>query len=168
MDAKTYLRKQIKSMLYLQDSVLKGLTDDQLIALPPGKVSPIGVIWLHAVNAEDNFISIIREQPSLWNSAGWKERFGLESAPNMGEDWAEYQGAALTVELLQAYTEAVREQTTAYLESTTEASLDETVKFFTDSDPKADVWVLMVVHTSIHTGEMAAIKGVLGGKGLPF
>ena len=168
MDTKTYLRKQIKSMWYLQDSVLKNLTDEQLAVKPPGTTSPIGVIWLHMANGEDNFVSTIMEQPSLWKSCGWNEHFGLEKAPNIGEDWTEYQDVVLTVELLQAYSYAVRAQTETCLESTTDDNLDETVKFFTDSDPKANVWVLLVGHTLVHSGEIAAIVGVLGGKGLPF
>jgi hypothetical protein len=168
MDAKTYLRKQIKSMWNLQGSVVNGLTDEQLAVIPPGTTSPIGVIWLHMVYGEDNFVSTIMEQPSLWQSGDWKERFGLEKAPNIGEDWTEYQDVALTIEKVQAYSDAVQAQTGACLESTTDETLDETVKFFTDSDPKANVWVLLVSHTLIHSGEIAAIKGVLGEKGLPF
>ena len=53
MDAITYLKKQINSMQYLQDSVLKGLADETMNQIPPGTVSPIGIIWLHMVNAED-------------------------------------------------------------------------------------------------------------------
>ena len=168
MDVNTYLKKQIKSMWYLQDSVVKDLTDEQLMLLPPGTVSPIGVIWLHMVNSEDNFVSTIQEQESLWDSGGWDGRFSVGTVPDMGEDWTKYQDADLTVELLQAYTEAVREKTKACLKVTKGETLDETVKFFSDSDPKASVWVLLIGHTLIHSGEIAAIKGVLGNKGLPF
>ena len=168
MDAKTYLKKQIKSMWSLGDSVLYGLSDDVLMEVQPGTAAPIGVIWLHMANGEDNFISIIEAGKPLWESDGWKERFGLEKAPNIGEDWTGYQSAALTVELLQAYTEVVRERTKACLETTDDGSLDEMVKFFSEADPKASVWALLVSHTLIHAGEIAAIKGVLGGKGLPF
>ena len=168
MDAKDYLSKQIKSMWYLQDSVLKGLKDEDLTQELPGTLSSIGVIWLHMANGEDNFVSTITGDAPLWKSHGWNEKFGLESAPNIGEDWTKYYSEVLTIHQLQTCTDEVRKQTQACLENTDAESLDETVKFFSDSDPKANVWVLLVGHTLIHSGEIAAIKGILEGRGLPF
>jgi hypothetical protein len=46
--------------------------------------------------------------------------------------------------------------------------LDEKVKFFTDNDIKADVWKLLFTHSLSHAGEISAIKGTFGEKGLPF
>ena len=91
MDAVNYLEVQLKNMWSLGDSVTQDLKDGDLRQVPPGTVSPIGVIWLHMVNGEDNFLTIIEGVDPLWVSAGWNERFGLESAPNIGEDWFQYQ-----------------------------------------------------------------------------
>jgi hypothetical protein len=166
MDSITYLRKQIKSMRSLQASVLESLTEGILKVKPGGTTSPIGVIWLHMLTGEDGFLETITGEPSLWESAGWKEKFGLEKGPNIGEDWTEYQEADLPLGLLKAYTEAVSERTSGILENLTPEALDDTVKFFTESDAKGDVWVLLIGHNLIHAGEIAAIKGVLGGQGL--
>ena len=168
MDAVTYLGVQLENMWSLADSATQDLEDDTLMQLPPGTVSPVGVIWLHMVNGEDGFVSLLGGGDPIWQSAGWNARFNLEKAPDFGEDWTQYQQAALSVELLQAYMLAVRERTRAFLATITNDSLDETVKFFTEADPKASVWALLIGHSLLHTGEIAAIKGVLGGKGLPF
>ena len=168
MNATTYLSKQIKSMRYLQDSILESLTDEVLVWQPPGTLTSIGLIWLHMVGGEDSFVAIMQARPSLWKTGGWKETFGLEKYPNIGEDWGAYAEARLTVADLQAYTQAVRTQTDAYLASIMDEALDEQVKFFTESDPKADVWALLVSHSLQHAGEIAAIKGMQGEKGLPF
>ena len=168
MDAKTYLQKQIKQMWGLQDSVIKGLSDALLNKEPEGTASPAGVIWLHSTYSEDSFIGMLSGEAKLWDTGNWQSRFGLETAPNYGEDWQQYHQAPLTVADLQAYTEAVRAQTTAVLDAMTDEDLDDTVKFFTESDPKADVWTLLVAHSLHHFGEIAAIIGVMGGKGLPF
>ena len=168
MDAVNYLEVQLKNMWSLGDSVTQDLKDGDLRQVPPGTVSPIGVIWLHMINGEDNFLTIIEGPDPLWVTAGWNARFGLESAPNIGEDWTQYQDAALSVDLLREYMAAVRERTRSCLAVIDADSLDETVKFFTDADPKARVWALMIGHSLLHTGEIAAIKGVLGGMGLPF
>lgn len=168
MEAKIYLEKQIKSMVELQNHVFEGLTNPQLRFLPGGTVSPIGVIWLHMAFAEDSFIAILMGKPTQWESAGWKERFGLEQPPDFGEDWTVYQDSELTFDLLQAYTESIRKRTQACLASTRSETLDERVKFFTDDDPKAVVWNLLVQHSLMHIGEISTIKGLQGVKGLPF
>jgi hypothetical protein len=168
MDAKEYLKTQVESMWYLQDSTCKDVGDDILMSTPPGTISPIGLIWLHLVNAQDNFVAIITGKASLWETGDWHEQFGIEKAPDMGEDWDQYKAARLTVELLNKYNAAVRQHTKTVLDITSADSLDESVKFFSDSDPKANVWALMVGHTMLHCGEIAALKGTLGRKGLPF
>jgi uncharacterized damage-inducible protein DinB len=167
MDAKTYLTKQLKSMWSLQKSSLESVTDAVLMQKPAGTLSPIGVIWLHMLNSQDNFTAMLSGDKTLWRR-GWAETFGLEKAPNIGEDWTPYYGTPLTMDQLRAYEEAVHAFTQVTLDAVDEHSLDETVKMFTDQNPKADVWVLMITHTLIHSGEIAATKGMFGGQGLPF
>ena len=168
MDTLEYLKEQIGSMRSLQESVLKEISDEAYNHGPLGTISSIGVIWLHMVAGEDGFLSIITGDETLWESKGWKDRFGLEKTPNFGEDWKKYEEVVLPIELLREYTTAVKERCQQILERVTLESLDETVKFFTDSDPKSSVWILLVGHTLLHAGEISAIKGVLGDKGLPF
>lgn len=167
MDSKTYLEKQLESMWYLQKSAVDSVSDDILMRQPIGTVSPIGVIWLHMVNAQDNFTALISGNSPLWRR-GWSEKFDLAQAPDIGEDWAPYYETSLRLEVLQAYGEAVQQFTRKTLEDTDGQSLEETVKMFSDHDPKADVWVLMIGHTLLHCGEIASLKGVFGEKGLPF
>jgi len=167
MDSKTYLQKQLEGMWYLQKSTLDSVTDNILMQQPEGTLSPIGVIWLHMINAQDNFTGMLSGKSSLWRQ-GWSEKFDLAQTPNIGEDWAPFYQTSLTVDLLRAYGEAVREFTQDTLAGIDSHSLDETVRMFTEADPKADVWVLMVGHTLLHCGEIAALKGIFGGKGLPF
>jgi uncharacterized damage-inducible protein DinB len=168
MNAIAYLQTQIESMRYMLNAALKSLSDDQLSWAPPGSLSSIGVIWLHMIAAEDSYISILSKQDKLWETEGWNVTFGLEQYPNIGEDWDAYEQAELTVADLQAYTQAVHQHTDAHLAAITDDVLDEKIKFFTESDPKAALWALLVTHALQHTGEIVAIKGMQGGKGLPF
>ncbi len=167
MDSRTYLKKQLESMWHLQNAALESVTDEIVMQQPSGTVSPIGVIWLHMVNAQDNFTGILAGKTSLWRQ-GWSEKFDLAQAPNIGEDWTPYYETSLTVDLLRAYGDAVRKFTQVTLEGIEDKDLDDTVKMFTDHDPKADVWVLMIGHTLLHCGEIAALKGMFGEMGLPF
>ena len=168
MKALDYLKFQIKSMRSLQTSVLEDMNDEMLAHKPLGTASSIGVIWLHMIAGEEEFLSIISGEKALWETEGWNVKFRLEGAPNMGEDWLAYEDAEISCELLKSYTSSVSSRTQSYLDTLEDGSLDETVKFFTEEDPKARVWALLISHTLIHAGEIAAIKGVSGGRGLPF
>ncbi|QRN82139.1 DinB family protein [Chloroflexota bacterium] len=167
MDSISYLKKQLESMWSLQKSAVGSVTDEILMRLPTGTASPIGVIWLHMINSQDNFTGMLSPKTSLWQR-GWAEKFDLAQAPDIGDDWTPYYETSLTVDLLTAYGEAVQQFTQETLEEIDEHSLDETVRMFTDQDPKADVWVLMIAHTLLHCGEIAILKGIFGEKGLPF
>lgn len=167
MDSINYLQKQLGSMWSLQKSAVDSVTDEILMRLPTGTASPIGVIWLHLINAQDNFTGMLSPNSPLWQR-GWAEKFNLAQAPDIGEDWTPYYETSLSVDLLQAYSEAVQQFTQETLDGINADSLDETVRMFTDQDPKADVWVLMIGHTLLHCGEIAILKGIFGEKGLPF
>jgi hypothetical protein len=168
MDAKTYIHKQIASMHSMVDDVLGGMTDAHLTWTPPGTANLIGLTVLHMLSGEDYFISLISGRTQLWKSQGWNEKFNIATPPDYGEDWSVYLGATLSVDKLLAYRDAVRSETLAYLDRLTADELDRTVKLFTDKDPVADVLVLIVSHMLGHTGEIAALKGVQGIKGLPY
>jgi uncharacterized damage-inducible protein DinB len=74
----------------------------------------------------------------------------------------------VTVEGLKAYQVVVRVELDFYLDALTPEELDRRVKFWTESDPVAAVLALLFGHWTLHLGEMAALKGVFGSKGLPF
>jgi uncharacterized damage-inducible protein DinB len=114
------------------------------------------------------FTAIIAGVQSLWKTEGWDEEFSVEKAPGFVMDWSTYQDKKWSIELLQDYTLAVKAFVQQAVDFMDNETLDGRVKFFTDSDPKSDVWVLLIGHTLHHCGEIAAINGVFGGKGLPF
>ena len=168
MDAKKYLQSQLEGMWHLQNATLESVTDDIVMKVPDGTVSPIGVIWLHLVATQDKFVATLSGREPLWKSEGWDQKFGVEKAPGFGMDWTAYQQMGFSVSLLQEYSDAVQAFVQQALDVTGNDTLDEKIKMFTESDPKADVWVLLIGHTLHHCGEIAALKGVFGGKGLPF
>jgi hypothetical protein len=66
------------------------------------------------------------------------------------------------------YLQQVRAATDAYLAGVTPEELDRIVQIAGQDRPVAQVFVLLVVHSAAHTGEISALKGVSGAKGLPF
>lgn len=168
MDAKTYLTHQVTRIRFLVDSALAGLTNEQLTWIPPGTANPIGLTALHMLASEDHFISILRGKEHLWHTQNWSGTFNLAEPPGFGQDWTVLRQATLTVETLLAYQVVLRVEMDFYLDALTPEALELPVKFQTGHDRVVDVLTLLVSHTMIHAGEIAALKGVYGVKGLPF
>jgi hypothetical protein len=168
MDAQTYLMHQFSRVRFLVDATLAGLTDEQLNWIPPGTANPIGLTALHMLASEDKFISILRGKDRLWQTQNWSGTFNLAEPPGFGQDWTDLRQTTLTVETLLAYQVVLRVETDFYLEALTPEALEFPVKFQTGHDRVVDVLTLLISHTMIHVGEIAALKGVYGVKGLPF
>jgi hypothetical protein len=168
MDVKNYLILQASSMRELEDATFQGLTDEQLGWIPPGTANPIGLTALHMISSMDYFLSVLTGKPRLWDAQGWKGQFNLAEPPGYGDDWSTFRHGTVTVEGLKSYQVVVRVELDFYLQALTPEELDRRVKFFSDSDPVAAVVALLFGHWMLHAGEIAALKGVYGTKGLPF
>ena len=169
MEAREYIQRQVLSMRRLTDGALQGLTDEQLNWTPPGQANPIRAALLHLIAAEDRYFqTIIQGQPMLWETGGWSQQIGLPHPPAAGRGWDEVKATLVTLAPVQAYAQAVRATTESYLAALTDEELDRTVQFFGGDRPVADVIATFVSHTVGHAGEIAALRGVQGVKGLPF
>jgi hypothetical protein len=168
MDAKTYLTYQFASLRYLVDAALSGLTHEQLTWIPPGTANPIGLTALHMLATEDKYLSLLRGKEQLWHTQNWSGTFNLAEPPGFGLDWTVSRQATLTVETILAYQVVLRVEMDFYLDALAPEALEFPVKFQTDHDRVVDVLTLLVSHALIHAGEIAALKGVYGVKGLPF
>lgn len=168
MDAKTYLIQQMTGVHRIVDDVLAGITDEQLTWIPPGMANPIGLTALHMLSSEDYFISVLRGKARLWEGQGWNRTFNLSEPPGYGQDWTVLRQAALTVETLLAYQVVVRVEMEYLLDSLTPESLEATFQCITEHDSAAELLALLVGHTCLHAGEMTALKGVYGVKGLAY
>lgn len=168
MEAVEYLRRQIERMRRLTDSVLKDLTDEQLNWIPPGVTNPIRATLIHVFTGEDYFVqSALRGTTTIWETERWGDRFGLTTP--LGQDpWEELRRTPISLATLLTYQQAVYAATDAYLADLTAADLNRSVRLYGNERMVADVFTLIVVHAASHMGEIAALKGVQGGKGLPF
>jgi len=168
MDAKTYLTHQIASLRNLVDAALTGLTNEQLTWIPPGTANPIGLTALHMLASEDKFIALLRGKERLWQTQNWSGTFNLAEPSDFGGDWTVLRHATLTAESILGYQVVVRVETDFYLDALTPEALESPIKFPTDHDRVVDVLALLISHTLIHAGEIAALKGVYGVKGLSY
>jgi uncharacterized damage-inducible protein DinB len=169
MDTLEYILMQLSSLREQANDTLKDTTDEQLNWAPPGTVNSIKATYLHLVTCEDIYIqNVLRDQPLVWETGGWGKRIGIENIPGVGDGWAEVQAAQLTLGSLLEYDQAVQAETRAYLEKLNDKELTRVVKFYDNDAPAAAVLVFLVTHSSGHLGEIAAVKGMQGVKGLPF
>ena len=169
MDTIAYIRGQLASVRGYFDIVLKDLTEEQLNWAPPGTLSPISAILLHTFSAEDFFtVKIIQGKPLLWDDGPWQEQIGIRPPGGRDDTWAQFRTTPVHLEPVLDYGRATRAATDAWLDAAVPADLERMVRFGRGESQVAEVFMHAVMHTTSHAGEVAALKGLQGGKGLPF
>lgn len=168
MNAVEYLAKQMAAMRRYMGMVVQDLSQEQFNWQPPGSANRIGAICLHLIASEDSYIhSVIQGKPRLWDTEDWGAKMDINPPPGRG-NWEGIKGKTVPLELVLAYQRVVLAATDAYLAALTDEELVRRVNFIGGEQPVADILATMVVHTSFHVGEISALKGVQGLKGLPI
>lgn len=171
MDVPTMIREQLAFTHQIAEQAVADLTPEQLYyQVPGGTTRTIAGTYIHVVTSEDGMIhNWIAGKPTVFEANGWSERLGFEIPPRgSGDDWT----AKVRLNDLAAfreYAQQVYAATDAYLTSVTDEQLNE--KRQTPLGEKTVANILgptLVWHDGQHTGEICALKGVLGLKGLPF
>jgi hypothetical protein len=154
--------------------ILKGVLADVPATLlnasaGQGTVGSIGSIYAHIVFAEDTLTSVFRGQPTLYEAGSWAERLRI---PMPGAFQTAEWSAAVTIDpaVFDEYASAVFAATEKLAGSLTGADLERVVEGIMGNPAPAAMLVgnIGVIHISEHAGEIAAIKGVHGLKGLGF
>lgn len=135
-------------------------------------ITSIASVYAHAVFSEDFIVNgMLQGKPPIIQQDGWAEKLGVApsspESPSIQPEW----GRNLKMDLpkFQEYAKQVFSNTDAYLTSVTESQLAEKTQTPLGEQPKE--WVVAVLlgtHLPQHTGEIAALMGIQGLKGLPF
>ena len=137
--------------------------------LPGATIGSIESIYLHTVAQEDWAIQeLILGKPKLISGGNWAARLGI-AAPKAGEQ-PDFTSWNHDVAAFKEYAQAVFKATDDYLNSITDADLDKQIDWF-GRGTRSAAWVIadtIHVHASFHAGEISALKGVMGLKGLPW
>ncbi len=145
------------------------MTDELFNYAPPGTANTISATFVHLMNVEDHFIHrIIQGKPCIWEIENWSEKTGILKPPSIGEDWSEFKYKKTAIQPLLDYKDAVWAATDTYLATLTPEELDRTVDFAGGTRTVADMLLLSASQSLSHTGEIAALKGIQGVKGLPI
>lgn len=169
LDAKAFLQRQITIQRGIADAVLGDVTQAQLDWATPGTTNRIGTILLHVAGTDDAFIHArVLGRPRLWEGGNWAARVGLPQPPGRGGFWAEANAATLPLGPILEYQAAVRAAFDALVAGMDDAMLARTAPTPFGEQPFSGVLGLLVVHAAGHFGEIAALKGAQGARGLPF
>jgi uncharacterized damage-inducible protein DinB len=167
MNTIEYIRKEIAAMHHSVDGSLQNMTDEMFNWPTPGTANTISATLLHLVGSEDFFINyVILGKGKVWKTGNWAGKVGVAETPGIGGDWSEYKRSHVALQPVVDYKNAIWASTDAYLATLTEAELDRKVQFAGGERSVADMLQLAVSHALGHNGEIAAIKGVQGSKGL--
>lgn len=163
MDALTLLKDQATNAGSGLMQVFKPVTPEQAVwRLPGSTANPIGVTFLHAYFSEDEAIHRLLGKPTLFESGGWRDRLGYDPG-----NWS-IAGTPDPAQM-RAYAEAVAGPTKDYLSSLKPGDLEQEIDTPRGRRPLvARLGVYLVYHKFQHMGDIAALLGCQGVKGLPF
>ena len=162
-----HLRNEFASAHGIFQGVIADIPEDSLHSTLPGSTvgTPASII-AHAVLSEDFIANNLVGRATLYESAGWKERVGVEMpGPRQNPEWA---AKVRITPVFFDYAKAVFENTENVVGGMTEADLARKIPGI-QGETTVSRWLAVgVIHVAEHSGELAAVKGVQGLRGLPF
>lgn len=132
--------------------------------------SPAWLLW-HAGREIDVQLAPLSGHPQAWMTGGFDKRFGLHLSPeDLGYGHSPEQARAIVVpetdagkSLLRDYLAAVTEQARAYVNSLSEADLDEVVDNRWDPPVTRGVRLVSLFDDALqHVGQVAYVAGMKG------
>jgi hypothetical protein len=132
-------------------------------------IDTIAEIYAHLVCGEDNMVNVrIQGKEPLYVREGWSGKPGVSMPEGRGSpDWL--SRGPMDLAAFRDYARAVHAATDAYLASASDTDLEGKVMMGQNERTAASILVTTVIpHIAMHTGEIAALKGLQGLKGLPF
>lgn len=167
IDVRSVVRGQFKLAHEMLAGILADCAGIADTKLPKATITSIAAICAHTLLSEDMMLSGAAATPSLFESGGWSARLGIEGVAGLTSVEENYQFDLATLAELAA---AVYLRTDEFLATATDQQLQRQL-----DNPAGGVSTAIeflaafgVVHVSQHAGEIAALKGVHGLKGLPF
>jgi hypothetical protein len=168
MDIIEYIKAEMASARRSIERVMKDMPQEIFNWPSPGTANTISATFIHLMNSEDHFIQeVLQGKPTVWKSQSWSERTGIQKPPGIGEDWSDYKRRQIQIQPLLEYMADVWAATDAFLASITADDLDRWLEFAGKERSVGDMLHLSIAQSYSHTGEIAALKGIQGIKGLP-
>jgi hypothetical protein len=140
---------------------------------PDSTEGSIGAAYAHCIFGEDRTIHGFMQggKPTVYESGGWASKLNVVPPP-MGAQTLEWARSFKLSDLdtFREYAKAVQAETDKYVASLSDSDLDRKLDTRVLGEQTL-AWifdVFLITHYPTHMGEIAALKGVMGHKGLPF
>jgi hypothetical protein len=150
---------------------LEGLAAEQLHWQPGGRARPIAAQIAHLVMAEDTIFATAFGRYAPLMTSTHADKTGVSEPPPTG-DWGEWaQRVQVDLPVALEYARAVFAFTDEYLASLSDDDLAREVDLTIIGSGVYTLAALinsMALHVAAHTGEIAAIRGMLGLQGYAF
>lgn len=147
------------------ESVVDGLTDDQLAARPGPQANSIAWLVWHLARVQDDHVADVAGTTQVWISDGWAGRFGLPlEIQDHGFGHTPQQVAQVVVdaEMLGWYHDAVHARTVAYVQDLRDVDLERVIDRRWDPPVTLAVRLVSVVDDCAqHVGQAAFVRGIL-------
>jgi hypothetical protein len=147
---------------------IEGLDDLRLHHQPAHGANSIAWLVWHLSRWKDTSTAAVLGEQSVWLREGWPARFGLPSEATGYGDTPE-QVAAFHAErdVLMGYVEAAHQAAMRRMAAMTPALLRAPFRY-NEGDPERPAW--RAIYTNVidfmeHTGQIAYLRGMLGGPG---
>ncbi len=161
MDAIDFIKIELSYLRRQEDAVMEGLTEVQFNWNPPGSSNSIRATFVHLMATEDYYIhKVLLGEDRIWEQQGWGPKIGLIAPPSVSRGWEEIHKATLSLATVLDYARAVRDATNTYLLRLTPEELDRPVVLYGNDRIVADVLTRLIVHSALHTGDIAAVRGL--------
>ncbi len=169
MEAKELLRAQFQTMHQFLDMTIADCSPDVLERKDDAwTINKVGSLYAHIVLAEDMMLNGMGKGGALvLNSDGWAEKLAIDNpSPRQDEHLADM---TIDLEAFREYAKAVTAATDDFLANATDEQLNKEVDSPAGKQPFITFFAnIGLTHIAGHWGEIAALKGVQGLKGLPF
>lgn len=164
MDAVTYAKKALEQSFGLFNTVADGMTDEQYNMKPAGTANAIAKSHVHAMTAVDFFLNgTVKGGQMLWPA--FAKANGLPGNPT--EIWG--HAGAIALAPMKEYGAKVQASVLEFVGTLSDDDLDREIDTpFFGKQTTAFMIMLAGMHSVGHCGDMSAVKGLQGLKGLPF
>lgn len=154
------------------DQALEGLDAETLNRCPTDQCNSIAWILWHWTRVVDTFIHTrLTEQPQLWITEGWHQKFGMEGDPDQrGVGWSAADVTAWeppATEVQLGYYEVVKAAARQYISSLNGEALEVSRVIAPLPEPRTVGSALgqMTWESVAHGGQIAYLRGLFQGAG---
>lgn len=165
MNTAAYAKYALEQTFNLMNSVAEGMDDGHYNWQPGGTCNAIAKSHVHALTSIDFFVNMLAKGGGAMIWPEFATKMGLPANP-MGI-WG-FEGQ-VPLAMMKEYAEQVQASALEYVGGLSDADFDRELETqFFGKQPLAFIIQIIGLHSAGHLGDMSAVKGMQGLKGLPF